>query len=47
MQDFELLAKRIDNVKRILERTHSEWARSHWTLVEKRLTRKWKEMYKL
>lgn len=43
MQDFELLARRIETVRNVRESAQSTWARSYWALIETQLTRKWKQ----
>jgi hypothetical protein len=44
MDLVELLGNRIDTVRSVKESARSEWARSHWTLVEIQLMRKLKEL---
>jgi hypothetical protein len=48
MDTLESLGNRIDVVRTVKESARSDWARSHWTLVELQLMRKLKELsYKI
>ena len=44
MDTLESLGNRIDVVRTVKESARSDWARSHWALVEIQLMRKLKEI---